>query len=376
MEDLGKYMTENIRSTMAAAYRNALGNPREARFVLHMQQSFRRAERKRRALLEQEELAVPPFLIASIATTCNLHCKGCYARQNGIAADAGKAHKQTLAPEQWRAIFEEAADMGVNFALLAGGEPLTQREVLEQVATVKRMIFPVFTNGTMIAAKAAGPGGTSYLDFFKHHLNMIPIISLEGDAALTDDRRGAGVYKLVHNAMERLSDEKLMFGTSITVTTENVDQVTSLEYMEQLRDMGCKIIFYVEYVPLDAGTEHLALNVEQSASLLTLLDERREALKGVIVFSFPGDEQALDGCLAAGRGFFHIGPDGAAEPCPFSPYSDSNVLHTGLRAALSSPLFRRIRAANLTDWHHTGGCTLYEHRDEVEQLCQQSRQQA
>lgn len=62
MEDLGKYMTENIRSTMAAAYRNVLGNPREARFVLHMQQSFRRAERKRRALLEQEELAVPPFL--------------------------------------------------------------------------------------------------------------------------------------------------------------------------------------------------------------------------------------------------------------------------------------------------------------------------
>ena len=60
MEDLGKYMTENIRSTMAAAYRNVLGNPREARFVLHMQQSFRRAERKRRALLEQEELAVPP----------------------------------------------------------------------------------------------------------------------------------------------------------------------------------------------------------------------------------------------------------------------------------------------------------------------------
>ena len=26
---------------------------------------------------------VPPFLICSIATTCNLHCKGCYARANG-----------------------------------------------------------------------------------------------------------------------------------------------------------------------------------------------------------------------------------------------------------------------------------------------------
>jgi len=374
MVDLAKYMAENIRSTMASAYRNALGNPREARFVLNMQQSFRRSERKRNSILKQDNLAVPPFLIASIATTCNLHCKGCYARQNGIAADAGEAHKATLSAAQWKNIFDEAAKLGVNFVLLAGGEPLTQREILEQAASVKEMIFPIFTNGTLIAAKSAGPGHTPYIDFFKKHLNLIPIISIEGDASRTDDRRGAGVYRLVHNAMEQLAEEKLFFGTSITVTTENVDEVTSIDYMKRLQGMGCKIIFYVEYVPIDPGTEHLALSEEQSAELLKLLDQRREALNGVIIFSFPGDEQSLDGCLAAGRGFFHIGPDGAAEPCPFSPYSDSNVTEIGLRAALASPLFRRIRTANLIDWHHTGGCTLYEHRDEVEQICNENKQ--
>jgi len=375
MVDLAKYMADNIRSTMAAAYRNVLGNPREARFVLNMQQSFRRSERKRENILKQDNLVVPPFLIASIATTCNLHCKGCYARQNGIATDTGEAHKTTLSPTQWKTIFDEAAQLGVNFALLAGGEPLTQHEILEQAASVKEMIFPIFTNGTLIAAKSGGPGHKPYIDFFKRHLNLIPIISLEGDANRTDDRRGSGVYRLVHNAMEQLAAERLFFGASITVTTENVEEVTSIEYMKQLSNMGCKIIFYVEYVPIDPGTEHLALNEEQSTSLLKMLDKRREALKGVIVFSFPGDEQALDGCLAAGRGFFHIGPDGAAEPCPFSPYSDSNVTQIGLRAALASPLFRRIRASNLNDWHHTGGCTLYEHREEVEQICLESKRQ-
>ncbi len=371
MLDLGNYMTENIRGIMAEAYRNMLGTPREGRFVLKMQQSFRRSERKRKKMLEKEGLEVPPFLIASIATQCNLHCKGCYARKNGIAADKGEKEKKSLQPEQWRTIFNEAADMGINFALLAGGEPLTRRDLLEEIAKVKEIIFPIFTNGTLIGGM--GPNGKSYMDFFRKNLNMIPVVSLEGDLAQTDNRRGAGVYRRVREAMAMLKEEHLFYGVSITVTTENVEQVTSEAYLRQLRDEGCKLVFFVEYVPLDAGTEHLALSEEQNKALLTLLDERRTSVKGMIVLSFPGDEQALDGCLAAGRGFFHIGPDGAAEPCPFSPYSDSNVVETGLKAALQSPLFHQIRGANALSWKHTGGCTLYEHREEVEAFLKEKK---
>lgn len=47
-----------------------------------------------------------------------------------------------------------------------------------------------------------------------------------------------------------------------------------------------------------------------------------------------------------------------------------NNLSDGLRAALASPLFHKIRAALALGWEHTGGCTLYEHRDEVEALLQ------
>ena len=356
--DLSTYLAESIRNIMAKAYLNVLNNPREARFVSRMQRVIDKAERRRKKCLEKEGLEVPPFLIASIATTCNLQCKGCYARKNGIAGDTPT--KATLSPDQWHTIFSDAADLGVSFCLLAGGEPLTRRDLLGSAAAIEDIIFPVFTNGTLI--------GALYTEFFKRHLNMIPVISLEGELIATDSRRGKGVFQRALLSMEMLQKEKLFFGTSITVTTENYLEVTSKEYLSHLASLGCKLVFYVEYVPFDESTEHLAFRDEHVAEMEQILEERREQYKEMIFLSFPGDEKALDGCMAAGRGFFHIGPDGSAEPCPFSPFSDRNVAQTGLRDALVSPLFRKIRDARALGWEHTGGCTLYEHRDEVKEM--------
>ncbi|MBP5327518.1 MAG: radical SAM protein [Bacteroidales bacterium] len=365
MTDLSAYMSESIRNIMGHAYLNVLSNPHEARFVARMQKVFIRSERRRKQVLKDDGLEVPPFLIASIATACNLQCKGCYARKNGIANDPGALQKTTLSPLQWQTIFKDASALGVNFCLLAGGEPLTRRDLLETIATVDDIIFPVFTNATLI--------GPQYIEFFRRHLNIVPIVSLEGDAAATDDRRGKGVYQRALLSMEMLHKEHLFFGTSITVTTENYLAVTSKEYLMQLAAMGCRLVFFVEYVPFDESTQHLAFNDEHVAQMEQLLEQCREEVKEMIFLSFPGDEKALDGCLAAGRGFFHIGPDGAAEPCPFSPFSDSNVAQMGLREALKSPLFSKIRAAKALGWEHTGGCTLFEHRAEVEAMLKEGK---
>lgn len=358
--DLATYMSDGIARFMAKAYRNVLSNPREARFAFRMQQVFAKSEKRRKKVKEQEGIEVPPFLISSISTTCNLHCKGCYARSNGIANDAATDRKATLTPQQWHDIFTEAAEMGINFSLLAGGEPLMRRDILEAVAEVKDMIFPIFTNGTLI--------GSTYVEFLRAHLNMVPVISIEGNDAATDERRGLGVFQRAMRAMERLKQEQLFFGTSITVTAENYRKITSVEFIDQLVAYGCKIIFLVEYVPTEAGTEHLALDEAQVTELEQVLEQRRKAYENIIFFSFPGDEKETGGCLASGRGFFHIGPDGSAEPCPFSPFSDSNVATLGLRGALQSPLFRKIRDARALGWEHTGGCTLYEHREEISKL--------
>jgi MoaA/NifB/PqqE/SkfB family radical SAM enzyme len=358
--NLAAYMSDGIRKFMAAAYRNVLSNPREARFVQRMRRVAEQSAKKRREVLEREGLAVPPFLIASIATTCNLHCKGCYARSNGIAEDNESKQKATLTPEQWRNIFAEAASLGVNFTLLAGGEPMMRRDVIEAVASVKEMIFPVFTNGTLI--------GPTYIDLLKRNLNIIPVISIEGTAMGTDERRGKGVFERAMLSMDMMKQEDLIFGASITVTSENMKLVTSPQFIELLRAKRCRLLFYIEYVPIEKGTEHLALNGEQVTWMADTILQRRNEYSDIIFFSFPGDEKETGGCIASGRGFFHIGPDGSAEPCPFSPFSDSNVLDLGVKGALQSPLFRTLRDASILGWAHTGGCTLYEHQDEVEAM--------
>ena len=359
-QDLAAYMNGSIRNIMAKAYKNVLSNPREAKFAYRMQRLFEKTEKRRLKVLEEEGLEVPPFLISSISTTCNLHCKGCYARSNGIAEDAEADRKQTLTPQQWRDIFSEAASLGINFSLLAGGEPMMRKDILEAVSEVDDMIFPIFTNGTLI--------GPTYVEFLRKRLNLVPIISIEGTAIGTDERRGQGVFHRAMQSIELLKQEKLFFGTSITVTTENLTLVTSRDFIDQLRSYGCKIVFFIEYVPTEPGTEHLAFTDEHVVQMETILEERRTNYADIIFLSFPGDEKALGGCLASGRGFFHIGPDGSAEPCPFSPFSDSNVAELGLRKALQSPLFRQIRAARALGWEHTGGCTLFEHRDEIERM--------
>lgn len=359
-------MSEAIRRIMAKVYRNVLSNPTEAKTVWRLQQTFLQSEKRRAVVKEQEGVDIPPFLICSISTTCNLHCKGCYARANGIAADSNEEQKHTLTPEQWKNIFVEAASLGVNFALLAGGEPMMRKDILEKVAEVEDMIFPIFTNGTLI--------GPSYISFFKKHLNMIPVISIEGMEHATDERRGRGMYKRAMQSVEMLHAADLFFGTSITVTTENFALVTSDAFVDNLRSLGCKMIIYVEYVPTEPGTEYLAFSEDDIAKMDAVQEYQKERFKDMIIISFPGDEKHLGGCLAAGRGFFHIGPDGSAEPCPFSPFSDSSVLSLGVKGALNSPLFRKLRDVHLVGGEHSGGCALYEHREEVEKLLQNNNE--
>ena len=362
--NLATYMSDAIRRIMTKAYRNVLSNPLEAKTVWRLQNTFLKSEKKRAAVKKKEGIDVPPFLICSIATTCNLHCKGCYARANGIAADSQEEQKKSLTPMEWRSIFEEAASMGVNFALLAGGEPMMRRDILEEVANVKDMVFPIFTNGTLI--------GHSYIEFLKKHLNMIPVISIEGMEHSTDERRGKGMYKRAMQSVEMLHNEDLFFGTSITVTTENFDLVTSDAFVDNLRDLGCKLIVYVEYVPTEPGTEYLAFGEADMDKMEAVQAHQRERYHDVIIISFPGDEQHLGGCLAAGRGFFHIGPDGSAEPCPFSPFSDRNVIDIGVKGTLASPLFRKLREVHLVGGEHSGGCALFEHREEVEAMLKEA----
>lgn len=257
-------------------------------------------------------------------------------------------------------IFTEAAALGISFCLLAGGEPLLRRDVLEHAAQTSDIIFPIFTNGTVI--------DKAYLKMFDDYRHMIPIFSIEGNAADTDQRRGTGVSMAIEQTMTAMMQKKILFGASITVTCENLNTVVSQKFFAELRQKGCGIVFFIEYVPAEQGTESLALKTED----LELLKQRADILKDqfddMVILSFPGDEEAMEGCLASGRGFFHINPHGGAEPCPFSTYSQYNLKNTSIKEVLNSGYFQELQQIAAAAGAHTGGCILFEREQEVQAL--------
>ncbi len=355
--NLQEHIARGVEKIVADTLKATLRDPRESAFMVKFAAAAGKATR-RRLELEKEGLHVPSFLIASITSACNLHCAGCYSRCSAATVDAEPVKQLTT--EQWKAVFNQAEDLGVSFIMLAGGEPLLRWDVIEAAGQMKNLLFPIFTNGTYMDDKTF-----ALLDKCR---NLIPVLSIEGGREITDARRGEGVYDKLVSAMDRLHKRNLLFGASITATTRNIREVTSPEFMKRLVDKGCKLVIYIEFVPVTEEALELAPGDEERAYLMRAMGRLRQMFPELVALAFPGDEKADEGCMAAGRGFFHINSHGGAEPCPFSPYSDVNVLELGVRGALESPLFMALREGGVLDNDHVGGCVLYEQRALVERL--------
>lgn len=355
--DIQTYMTHAVEHLVADTIKVTLRDPKESAFMARFAAASSKASKKR-AKQEKQGEHIPPFLIASITSSCNLHCAGCYSRHNHATLDTEPARQ--LSDDEWRSIFQEADELGISFILLAGGEPMLRRGVLEAAGEVPHILFPVFTNGTFMDDK--------YYDLFDKCRNLIPVFSIEGERTVTDARRGQGIYDKLISNMDELHKRGLLFGASVTVTTENLREVSAKSFLDSLADRGCKLVVYVEYVPVTDESRDLAFGDEEREYLRNEIARLREEYSHMVFLSFPGDEKDTGGCIAAGRGFFHINSHGGAEPCPFSPYSDVNVKESSLKEALQSNLFRQLQSGDLLLDDHEGGCVLYEKREQVEAL--------
>ena len=355
--DLQEYLTEGVERIVSEAVKATLKNPKESAFMLRFAAASRTASKKRRKAEDKGE-HIPPFLIASITSKCNLHCAGCYSRCNHATVDSEPVRQ--LTDEEWQNVFNEADELGISFILLAGGEPMLRRGVIEAAGKEQNILFPIFTNGTYLDDR--------YLELFDKCRNLIPVMSIEGSRELTDERRGAGIYdKLIAN-MDEIKKRGLIFGASVTVTTRNYREVTSQAFLDSLADKGCKVVIFVEYVPVTEESGELAPTDTEREFMQNEIIRLRETRPEIVYISFPGDEKSSGGCVAAGRGFFHINSHGGAEPCPFSPYSDINVRDSSLKDAMNSPLFRKLRDEGYLLEDHEGGCILYEKRELVQQI--------
>jgi MoaA/NifB/PqqE/SkfB family radical SAM enzyme len=303
---------------------------------------------------ERDGLLVPPVMITSITSRCNLACAGCYMHGRGGNEGA------EMTPAILAGVAGQAVDLGVSILVIAGGEPLVRQEEIFRMAKAHpAVLFAVFTNGLLIDETMA--------EALAGCRNIVPVISFEGSREDTDTRRGNGVYDRLLATCARLKSRHIFFGCSVTTTRANFDRVTGEQFVRRMLETGARVFTFVEYVPMEPGTGNLVLTPEQKRTLNAVLSVFNQKFPALFI-GFPGDEDTYGGCLAAGRGFVHISPSGDLEPCPAAPFSDANLATVSLKEALQSRLLARIREDHGLLTESEGGCALRANRAFVQEL--------
>ncbi len=289
--------------------------------------------KKLRKNLEENGVKVPPFMILSVTSTCNLSCSGCYASAT-MKEDHDCTKHSELGLDGWKKIISEACDCGVMGFVIAGGEPFMQEGIIEMCTEFKDRLFIIVTNGTTLTGND--------LETLSRASNIAVLVSIEGDERSTNIRRGKGVHDKAVSALEKLAASGVPTGISATVTRDNFEYWMEESSVSGFIEKGATIAVFIEKIPIDGKGEGTMLTNEEKGAFRSCVISYRENLPVYVIHS-PGDEEFFGGCVSAGKGFVHVTPTGNLTACPVSDVSVGNVTKTGLSECLKSGLFRYIR---------------------------------
>jgi MoaA/NifB/PqqE/SkfB family radical SAM enzyme len=345
-----------LNKALGVFFRNAvtisLRNPSQAVYFYQTVRNQQKAARTR-AAWQKKGLQVPPIMIMSITNRCNLHCRGCYHQ---AMRDISRPE---MSSEKLSSVISEARELGTGMIVLAGGEPLVRRDILEITREFPDIIFLMFTNGLLIDREMVSR--------FRAQRNIVPLISIEGYEEETDGRRGEGVFSRLQGAIAELKKQEVFFGVSLTLTRSNFETVIAERFVRDLTSRGCQFMLVAEYTPVQENTRDWVITPGQRERLAVSMEYFKRNYPALFV-SVPGDEKDFGGCLSAGRGFIHISVEGDVEPCPFAPYSDTNVRDQSLKEALQSTLLKAIRENAALGKESGGSCALFSQREWVQAL--------
>jgi len=268
----------------------------------------------------------PTTILISPTMRCNLKCIGCYA--------ANYSKQDDLDIKIIDRIIQEAKDIGVSFFTILGGEPFIREDLFEIYAKHKDAYFQCYTNGTLINEKTI----KKLLELG----NVMPIISIEGYEAETDERRGKGTYKKIVWVMDELKKNKIPFGFSVNVTSKNADLISSDEFIDFLINKGAYLGWLFMYMPVGREPDlKLMPTPEQRKMLLGRVTHIR-ATKPIFIVDFWNDAPWVGGCIA-GKEYIHINSKGDVEPCIFTHFAVDNIKNKSLKEVMNSPYFQELR---------------------------------
>ena len=299
---------------------------------------------------------MPWILLFDPTSACNLHCKGCWAAEYG--------NRLNLTYEEMDKLVTEGEELGIHWYMCTGGEPMCRKnDLLKLAAKHQSSVFHLFTNGTLI--------DQAFCDRVKEVGNMAFFISIEGIGDATDARRGEGVYDRVMHAMDLMKENGLLFGTSICYTRDNIEAVTSDEFMRFLCDKGAHFGFYFHYMPVgNEAAPELMPTPEQRKYMIDRIRYLRSEACDIPFYpmDFQNDGEFVGGCIAGGRNYFHINSAGDAEPCVFIHYSNANIHDQSILEILHSPLFMAYHNGQPFNKNHLRPCPMLENPELLEKM--------
>ena len=291
---------------------------------------------------------IPWLILFDPTMACNMHCIGCWSGTYG--------HKASLTYEEMDQIVTQGKALGVHLYMLTGGEPLVRKDdILRLCKKHNDCFFAAYTNSTLITEdlceKVVELGNLTFL------------LSIEGTPETNDARRGEGHYDAVMRAMDLMKKHGIIFGISVCYTRDNIEAVTSDDFLNLIASKGAHFGFYFHYMPVgNNAVPELMPTAEQRRAMVDRIRYIRSMDCDIPFYpmDFQNDGEFVGGCIAGGRNYFHINSNGDAEPCVFIHFSDSNIRNKSILEILQSPLFQEYHKGQPFNRNHLRPCPMLE----------------
>lgn len=291
---------------------------------------------------------IPWLILFDPTSACNMHCQGCWSGTYG--------HKSNLSFEDMDKIVTQGKELGVYLYMMTGGEPLVRKKDILRLAEKHNDVqFGIFDNSTLIDEE--------FCQEVVRLGNLTFMLSIEGTPDTNDARRGIGHYDAVMNAMDLFQKYGIIFGTSICYTSANCEAVTDEKFIRMIADKGARFGFFFHYMPVgNNAVPELMPTVEQRKMMIRRIREIRskQCDIGFFPMDFQNDGEAVGGCIAGGRNYFHINSRGDAEPCVFIHFSNTNIHENSILEMLQSPLFMAYHEGQPFNRNHLRPCPMLE----------------
>lgn len=299
----------------------------------------------------------PPFLYISIINTCNLRCQGCWV---DVAAERAQ-----ISFEDLDKLIRNAKKHGNRFFGILGGEPFLHPDLLRILAAHPDCYFQIFTNGHFLTDEVAAE--------LRRIGNASPLISVEGDDVVSDERRGGKhVLQKTLAGIETAIRHRLLVGVASSVCRSNYDDLVRDEWVDRLIDLGVHYAWFHTYRPVgpDANPD-LALTPEQVIATRQFVVRMRNEKSIAFVDAYWDDKgQAL--CPAAIGISHHISPWGDVEPCPIIQFASESIHDNDgdiFETMTKSPLLEDFRK---TAAGATRGCVVLERPDLLKEVVERN----